>query len=51
LTVIVDVPNEDALFEALHAIWVEARTYPTVTPVVRMEDFPGMLARVGLGPN
>jgi hypothetical protein len=51
LTIIVDIPNEDALFEALYATWVGARTYPTVTPVVTMHDFPGMLARVGLGPN
>ena len=30
----VDIPNEDALFEALHASWVFLRTYPEVSPVV-----------------
>ena len=51
VTVIVDVPNEDAMFEALHATWVATSSYPEVWPVVGMEEFPDMLGRVGLGPG
>ena len=51
LTVIVEAPNEDSLFEALHATWTAAKTYPTVTPVVTMDEFPGMMQRAGLGPQ
>lgn len=48
VTVIVDVPNEDALFEALHATWIMAKTYPTVSPVVDASEFPNLLQRIGM---
>ena len=51
ITIIVDLPNEDAMFEALHATWVGASTYPEVWPVATMDEFPGLLRRVGLGPG
>lgn len=51
ITIIVDVPNEDAMFEALHATWVGASTYPEVWPVATMDEFPDLLQRVGLGPG
>ncbi len=49
MTFIVDVPNEDALFEALHASWVFLRTYPEVSPVVDGQEFPKLLQRAGIG--
>jgi hypothetical protein len=51
VTIILDVPNEDAMFEALHATWVGTTSYPDVWPVASMEEFPGLLQRVGLGPG
>lgn len=51
ITVIVDVPNEDAMFEALHATWVFAKTYPDVWPVASMEEFPRLLQRAGIVPG
>ena len=50
VTIIVDVPNEDAMFEALHATWVATRSYPDVWPVVGAAEFPGILQRVGVTP-
>ena len=50
ITIIVDVPNEDALFEALHASWVTTNSYPEVWPVVDFEEFPGIMQRAGIGP-
>ena len=49
VTVVVDVPNEDAFFEALHATWVVTRSYPDVWPVVDFEEFPSVLQRAGVG--
>ena len=46
ITIIVDVPNEDALLEPLHATWVLARTYPEVSPVADASEFPTMMKRV-----
>ena len=48
ITIIVDVPNEDALFEALHNMWGLAKDYPEVTPVASVEEFPALLQRVGI---
>ena len=48
MTIIVDVPNEDAIFEALHATWVLTRSYPDVAPVVSGEEFPALLKRAGV---
>src|SRR3989304_7280390 len=33
VTIIVDVPNEDAMFEAIHASWVLPADYPEGGPV------------------
>lgn len=48
ITAIVDVPNEDALFEALHAAWVVNKSYPRISPVVSVEEFPQLLQRAGV---
>lgn len=49
ITIIVDVPNEDVMFDALHATWVLAEDYPDVSPVVDVEEFPALLQRAGAG--
>ena len=49
VTIIVDLPNEDAMFEALHATWVLAKTYPDVSPAADASEFPALLKRLGLG--
>jgi hypothetical protein len=48
VTIIVDVPNEDAMWEALHSTWVLTKSYPTVWPVVDAEEFPKQLQRAGV---
>ncbi|MCH8090152.1 MAG: hypothetical protein IH955_09100 [Chloroflexi bacterium] len=48
VTVVLDAPNEDSFFEALHASWVVAKSYPEVWPVVNAEDFPAIMKRVGM---
>jgi len=48
VTVIVDVPNEDAMFEALHNMWVLTKDYPDVTPVAGVDEFPQILHRIGI---
>ena len=50
VTVIVDVPNEDAMFEALHASWVLMASYPDVWPVADASEFPRLLQRAGVTP-
>ena len=49
MTIVVDVPNEDAMFEAIHATWVLTESYPDVWPVVGVEEFPVLLQRAGVG--
>ncbi|MCH8949207.1 MAG: hypothetical protein IIB87_02385 [Chloroflexi bacterium] len=49
ITIIVDVPNEDALFEALHGMWGLTKDYPDVWPVTSAEEFPALLQRTGIG--
>ncbi len=49
VTVIVDVPNEDAMFEALHATWVFTNSYPEVWPTASVEEFPAIMERLGIG--
>ncbi len=49
VTIIVDVPNEDAIFEALYATWNLCGSYPTVSPVVGVEEFGSIMERLGLG--
>jgi hypothetical protein len=48
ITIIVEAPSEDAFFEPLHAFWSFAKTYPTVSPVASVDEFPVILQRVGL---
>ena len=48
VTIIVEAPSEDAFFEPLHAFWVLAKTYPTVSPVASVDEFPKIMQRVGL---
>lgn len=45
-TIIVDVPNEDGMFEALHSTWVITRSYPEVWPVAEMADFGSLMQRI-----
>lgn len=49
MTIIVDVPNEDAFFEALHATWVATNSYPEVSPVADVSEFESIVGRLGLG--
>jgi hypothetical protein len=46
ITILIEAPNEDALFEALHATWVITNSYPDVSPVVDVDEFPAVLERV-----
>jgi hypothetical protein len=47
MTIILDVPNEDALFEVLHTGWVLTNSYPEVWPVVGADEFPALAQRMG----
>ena len=47
-TIIVDVPDEDAMFEALYDTWMLSNSYPSVTPVLGVEEFGSMMQRIGL---
>ena len=49
-TIIVDVPNEDSMFEALHATWVQMKWYPEVWPVLDLEEFGNVVQRLGMAP-
>jgi hypothetical protein len=49
ITIIVDVPNEDAMFEALHNSWLLTQDYPDVSPVASVDEFPEILKRIGVG--
>lgn len=49
MTVIVDVPNEDHIFEALHTSWRITESYPEVSPVMDLQEFPELLRRAGIG--
>ena len=49
VTITVDVPNEDAMFEALYDTWVITKSYPSVSPVADAEEFPNLLQRIGIG--
>ena len=50
MTIILEAPNEDAFFDALHATWVVTMSYPEVSPVVDGSEFPALLKRVGVTP-
>ena len=49
VTIILDVANEDAMFDALHATWVLSKAYPEVSPVADATEFPILLKRAGVG--
>ena len=49
VTIIVDLPNEDAIFEVLFETWQLTKSYPTVTPVVAADEFDAIMERLGLG--
>ena len=46
ITIILDVPNEDAIFEALHSTWVLTKSYPEVWPVADASEFPALMKRL-----
>ena len=48
ITIIVDVPNEDAMFEAVHNTWVLTKSYPEIWPVADVTEFPALMQRAGL---
>jgi hypothetical protein len=45
-TIILDVPNEDAMFELLHDAWVMTNSYPEVWPVADASEFPALMQRM-----
>ena len=49
VTIIVDLPNEDGMFEALYSTWQLTKSYPAVTPAVGAEEFGAIMGRLGLG--
>jgi hypothetical protein len=49
VTIVVEVADEDALFDCLHATWVLTNSYPEVWPVVDVEEFPSVVKRVTSG--
>ena len=49
MTIILDLPNQDPMFEALHATWVFLKTYPEISAVVDGQEFPELLRRAGIG--
>jgi hypothetical protein len=44
-TIILDVPDEDALLEVLHSTWVLTKSYPDVWPVRDASEFPTIMKR------
>ncbi len=50
VTIILDVPNEDAMLEVLRSTWVMTKSYPDVWPVGDASEFPAMMQRIGLVP-
>ena len=47
-TIIVDVSDEDAMFEALHSTWVLTKSYPNIWPVGDATEFSSLPKRIGL---
>jgi hypothetical protein len=50
LTIVVEVPSEDSFLEALHATWVWTKNYPEVWPVAGVDEFAGLMQRLGMTP-
>ncbi len=46
VTIILDVPNEDAMLEVLRSTWVMTMSYPDVWPVGDASEFPAMMQRI-----
>ena len=49
MRIIVDVPNEDAFFEALNATWLASNSYPDVSPATDVSEFEQIVGRLGMG--
>ena len=47
VTIIVDVHNQDTMFEALHSTWVLTKSYPDIWPVSDVAEFPELMKRIG----
>ena len=45
-TIILDVPNEDAMIEVLRSTWVLTKSYPDVWPVGDASEFPTIMQRM-----
>ena len=50
VTIILEAPDEDSFFEALHATWVITASYPEVWPVAGVDEFPAIMQRLGMTP-
>ena len=50
VTVIVDVPSEDSMFEVIHHTWLVTRSYPEIWPVADLEGFGSLMHRLGMTP-
>ena len=50
ITIVLEADNEDAFFEALHATWILAGSYPDVWPVADVDEFPALMSRLSMGP-
>jgi hypothetical protein len=48
VTIILDVPNEDAMFEVIHRTWVLTKSYPDIWPVGDATEAPAFMKRVGI---
>ena len=48
LFIVLDAPNEDSFFEALHATWVATKSYPAVSPVATIDQFGEIMERLGM---
>ena len=43
-----DAPNEDSFFEALHASWVVTKSHPEAWSAVDVDEFPAIMQRIGI---
>ena len=50
VTIIIDVPNEDTMFEVVHSTWALTKSYPDIWPVGDAAEFPELMKRIGLLP-
>jgi hypothetical protein len=50
VTIILDVPDEDAMFEAIHSTWILAKSYPDIWPIADASEFPALMQRIRPAP-